>query len=884
MPHLPVRRPRRHALWSTPVCLALATLTLSACSDEGAPPAIETQGYQASTLYPAIDFATRPNYVANNVIGLTFDDGPDSVNTPKVLDVLKAKGVVATFFINTNNFDGPVDSNTTLKNLIKRIVNEGHNLGSHSVSHPHLSSLSASQIEAEIVGVQNTVNRTDVLGASYPKLTLFRDPFGDPHLGGSPGQSAYDKVAPVVGKYAVHMGWAIDPADFNCSNATCVFNNVMNKVKTVGTGDYGMILMHSVQPQTAGAIGSIIDTLRQRGFVFKTAEEFVQAKFGMSSNQIIYGGACTPESNTAFCSRLGKNCGSVTANDNCGVSRTVTSCGSCVSPQTCGGGGTANVCGTPATCNQTPFGGTARAIPGTIQAEDYDNGGQNCAYSDTTTSNQGGQYRTTEAVDVQTTTDTGGGFNIGFVQAGEFTEYTVNVTTAGNYKLELRVAATATGKTVDVFMGSTLIANDMAVPNTGNYQTFATISVPSVTLSAGTQVLKVVFNQASQNLNWIKFTALTTCTPESNAAFCTRLGKNCGTVSGTDNCGAPRTVTSCGSCVAPHTCGGAGTPNVCGGEACVPEADASFCSRLGKNCGSVTGNDNCGVSRTVESCGSCVAPQTCGGTGIPNVCGEACVPESNATFCARLGKNCGTVSGTDNCGAGRNVSCGSCVAPETCGGAGTPNVCGICPAESDAAFCARLGKNCGSFSGTDNCGAARTASCGTCTAPATCSASNVCTSALGITNLIVNDTAVGNDGIANNTQWTVQASFAGGSGQRAFGDRTFTISALSGTATTLAGKPWIRTAADSKTYAVTSPPLATAMINGSFVNLAVDSRHATSWLTAAGFTNRGFAITVLEGTTARSYNVWRKAVTSGSTVTLPTINATTAPCYIVIVE
>ena len=56
------------------------------------------------------------------------------------------------------------------------------------------------------------------------------------------------------------------------------------------------------------------------------------------------------------------------------------------------------------------------------------------------------------------------------------------------------LATTAAGKTIDVFMGATLIANDLAVPNTGNYQTYQTISVPSVTLPAGTQILKVLFN------------------------------------------------------------------------------------------------------------------------------------------------------------------------------------------------------------------------------------------------------------------------------------------------------------------------------------------------------------------------------------------------------
>jgi hypothetical protein len=53
---------------------------------------------------------------------------------------------------------------------------------------------------------------------------------------------------------------------------------------------------------------------------------------------------------------------------------------------------------------------------------------------------------------------------------------------------------------------------------------------------------------------------------------------------------------------------------------CVPESNATFCSRLGKNCGSVTDADNCGSVRTVASCGGCTAPELCGGSGEPNVC------------------------------------------------------------------------------------------------------------------------------------------------------------------------------------------------------------------------------------------------------------------------
>lgn len=88
----------------------------------------------------------------------------------------------------------------------------------------------------------------------------------------------------------------------------------------------------------------------------------------------------------------------------------------------------------------------------------------------------------------------------------------------------------------------------------------------------------------------------------------------------------------------------------------------------------MTAADNCNVPRSA-SCGSCTSPQTCGAN---NVC--ACVPETNAQFCSRLGTNCGTVSGTDNCGFARSTACGTCSSPQTCGGGGTANVCGGGPA------------------------------------------------------------------------------------------------------------------------------------------------------------------------------------------------------------
>ena len=77
------------------------------------------------TMLPAL-----PHYTAEKVAYLTFDDGPDDVNTPAILDVLKAKGVHATFYV----LGGMVEKNPA---VLKRIFTEGHAIGNHSYDHDY---------------------------------------------------------------------------------------------------------------------------------------------------------------------------------------------------------------------------------------------------------------------------------------------------------------------------------------------------------------------------------------------------------------------------------------------------------------------------------------------------------------------------------------------------------------------------------------------------------------------------------------------------------------------------------------------------------------------------------------------------------------------------
>jgi beta-glucanase (GH16 family) len=163
-------------------------------------------------------------------------------------------------------------------------------------------------------------------------------------------------------------------------------------------------------------------------------------------------------------------------------------------------------------CGQTPYNGAPSAIPGTIQAEDFDYGGEGIAYHDTSAGNSGTQYRTLENVDIQNCTDTGGGYNIGWMATGEWLEYTVNVSGTGNYTLEARVAAMAAGKTFYVEFNGVNKTGNITVPNTGGWQNWTTVSAP-VSLSAGTQIMRFVSNSADFNLNYIRLTATMVTVP-----------------------------------------------------------------------------------------------------------------------------------------------------------------------------------------------------------------------------------------------------------------------------------------------------------------------------------------------------------------------------------
>jgi hypothetical protein len=155
--------------------------------------------------------------------------------------------------------------------------------------------------------------------------------------------------------------------------------------------------------------------------------------------------------------------------------------------------------------SEGPFGGTPADIPGTVQAENYDTGGQGVAYNVSSINGTDNGYRS-DGVDLEATSDTGGGVDLGWTTGGQWFKYTVNVATAGTYTVSFRVAAP--NAVTDAFhlanSSGTNLSGNVNLPATGGYQTWATVTA-NVTLPAGQQVLTLDEDNINWNINYASF-------------------------------------------------------------------------------------------------------------------------------------------------------------------------------------------------------------------------------------------------------------------------------------------------------------------------------------------------------------------------------------------
>jgi len=166
----------------------------------------------------------------------------------------------------------------------------------------------------------------------------------------------------------------------------------------------------------------------------------------------------------------------------------------------------------PPPAGGSPYGGVPRAIPGVLQAEDFDDGGEGVGYHDSDAVNSGGQYRST-GVDIEASSDAGGGMDVGWLSPGEWLQYTVTVATAGAYDVTFRVASATTGGTLHLQSGGTNLSGTVTVPSTGGWQTWTSVTASGIPLSQGTQAMRLVFDSGSFNVNWMTFALVPSSTP-----------------------------------------------------------------------------------------------------------------------------------------------------------------------------------------------------------------------------------------------------------------------------------------------------------------------------------------------------------------------------------
>lgn len=185
------------------------------------------------------------------VLYLTFDCGYENGYTSKILDVLKEKAVNAAFFCTLPEVKQNPD-------LIKRMIDEGHIVGNHSVTHPSFAEISESSMKEEITGMADYLKEN--FGYSEP---YFRFPKGE----------YSEKALSVVGSMGyTSVFWSLAYEDWDLNNqkgAQYAYETVMSRLHPGA-----VILLHSVSPDNAEALPRIIDEARKEGYTFLSLRDY----------------------------------------------------------------------------------------------------------------------------------------------------------------------------------------------------------------------------------------------------------------------------------------------------------------------------------------------------------------------------------------------------------------------------------------------------------------------------------------------------------------------------------------------------------------------------------------------------------------------------------
>jgi peptidoglycan-N-acetylglucosamine deacetylase len=194
---------------------------------------------------------------AEKVVYLTFDDGPDPVNTPRILDILKGKAVHATFFVIGTQVEA-------YPHILQRIYAEGHAIGNHSYNHRYNELYQSPQ--AYISQLQK--NDAIIEQAIGIKPLVSRAP------GGTVGHFNDEYWAALKQRDYHDVGWNISSGDASSARAAQITNNVISQAKKQYLWSHAIVLMHdgSGHLETVAALPQVIDFFKQEGFEFRVVD------------------------------------------------------------------------------------------------------------------------------------------------------------------------------------------------------------------------------------------------------------------------------------------------------------------------------------------------------------------------------------------------------------------------------------------------------------------------------------------------------------------------------------------------------------------------------------------------------------------------------------
>jgi peptidoglycan-N-acetylglucosamine deacetylase len=224
--------------------------------------------YERLPSYYVIEAQGGPAEENPKLLALTFDDGPDPLYTPRILDILRQKNAPAAFFVVGLNTEEHPD-------LVQREYAEGHIIGNHTYSHPNIATLSEKAAARQLSMTQRLIEH-----ATGRATTLFRPPYNADSEPQTP-----EEIAPILRaqeRNYVTVGERIDPRDWeNGITPDTIVNEVVNEK------DNGhIILLHDAggdRTATVQALPRIIDTLRAQGYRFVPLTELM----GKSRDQVM---------------------------------------------------------------------------------------------------------------------------------------------------------------------------------------------------------------------------------------------------------------------------------------------------------------------------------------------------------------------------------------------------------------------------------------------------------------------------------------------------------------------------------------------------------------------------------------------------------------------